>query len=104
MVKAINILLLFFFMNFLSAPTISAVFDLDLPTANLNFSEEEETHSSAKKNIPLAEEEDLKFLSNFYLPFLIGELTYQNNFMMESIHSINDDLVLKIPSPPPESV
>ena len=102
MVKAINILLLFVFMNFMSAPTVSAVLDIDLPTAGLTMSEEEETHSSSKKNNPISEEEDLKYLSLYFTPFFNTDSKYMNEFVMQTIHSINDDLVLKIPSPPPD--
>lgn len=102
MVKAINIILLFVFMNFMSAPTISSLLDIDLPMAGLTMSEEEETHSSKKKNNPITEEEDLKYLSLYFTPFFKTKSNYMNEFLMETIHSINDDLVLKIPSPPPE--
>ena len=101
MVKAINILLLFVFMSFMSAPTISAVLDMNLPVSGLSISEEEETHSSNKKNNPISEEEELKYLSGFFTPFFNTESNYVNQFGIETIHSINDDLVLKIPSPPP---
>lgn len=104
MVKAINILLLFFFMNFLSAPTVTSVLDIDLPTAGFSMSEEEETHSSTKKNNPISEEEELKYFSEYFTPFFNTETKYMNEFLMETIHSINDNLVLKIPSPPPELV
>lgn len=86
----------------MSAPTISSVLDIDLPISGLTMSEEEESHSSNKKNNPISEEEDLKYLSLYFTPFFNSESNYMNEFLMETIHSINDDLVLKIPSPPPE--
>lgn len=102
MVKAINILLLFVFMNFLSAPTVASVLDIDLPTSGFSMSEEEENHSQTKKNNPVTEEEELKYLSLYFTPFFNSDSKYTNEFHAETKHSINDDLVLKIPSPPPE--
>lgn len=104
MVKAINILLLFFFMNFMSAPTVAAVLDIDLPTSSVSMSEEEETHKTNKKGNSFSEEEDSKYLSNFFTQFSDTESKHLNEFATVTIYSISDDLVLKIPSPPPELV
>lgn len=104
MVKAVNILLLFFFINFMSAPTIAAVLGIDLPTFGFSLSEEEENHSSTKKNNPISEEEDLKYISPLFTTFFNLETDYSNAFLIETIHSIKDDLVLKIPSPPPDFI
>ena len=86
----------------MSAPTIASVFDIDLPTSGFSLSEEEENHTSGKKNN--YSEEDVKFISNYNIPIFNTESTYVNEFVVETVHSINDDLVIKIPSPPPESV
>nr|WP_297307605.1 hypothetical protein [uncultured Flavobacterium sp.] len=103
MVKAINILLLFVFVNFISAPTLALVTDISLPTISFS-TPEEETHSSNSNLNSFSEEEDLKFLSLFFTPFYNTDAVYKNEFLIETKLSINDDLVLKIPSPPPELI
>lgn len=91
-------------MNFLSAPSISTLFDVDLPISNLNLAEEEENHSSSKKKTNPPQEEETHYFLSFRTPSIFSENSRGNYFIIQSENTIKDDLVLKIPDPPPEFV
>lgn len=89
-------------MNFLSATSICSFFDKDITFSNTKIAEEEENHSSSKKNNQPSEEEEYHYLSSFNFYHATNSHNSKNYFFIETNHSIKDDLVIKIPSPPPE--
>lgn len=84
------------FLGFLSAPTMFALNDKELNTIILTEEEEHETHSS---NTKIAEEELQAINLSQILYFLSDFLIFHNH---NTSHSVSYDLVIKIPSPPPE--
>ncbi len=107
MLKIFNISTLILFVCFLFAPTITYAFNADVDTYSLIINEEEETHSKQKSksnNNTVNEEEEKEVhyytFQNFknYLaqkPIFVASSNFDNS-------TLKDDLVFKIPLPPPE--
>ena len=106
MLKTFNILTLFLFVCFLFAPTVSYALGKDINTYSLILNEEEETHSKTKNkaNNNINEEEEKEVQYHFFNNF--NKLLSNNSLILLSLiylnDSIKDDLVFKIPLPPPE--
>ncbi|WLD23133.1 hypothetical protein NU10_10500 [Flavobacterium dauae] len=106
MLKVFNISTLILFVCFLFAPTITFALNKDINPSVFAINEEEETHSKTKKgnnnNINEEEEKEVQyhFFHNYHKIVSNAVIAYLNlNF---SKHAIKDDLVFKIPLPPPE--
>jgi len=106
MLKVFNISTLILFVCFLFAPTITFAFNKSVNVSTIAINEEEETHSKTKKgnnnNINEEEEKEVQyhFFHNYHKIASNAVIAYSNlNF---SKHTIKDDLVFKIPLPPPE--
>jgi len=107
MLKVLNISTLLLFVCFLFAPTVTYALEAEVDTYSLIIAEEEETSSNTKtkNNNSVAEEEEKEV--NYY--------TFEKfrDFKMNSIsfylqrcainYTLKDNLVFKIPSPPPEN-
>jgi len=107
MLKIFNISTLLLFVCFLFAPTITFALKKDVKNYSLILNEEEETHSKGKSkcNNTVNEEEHKEIpyysFANFriYLHMKPGYVDGSN-----IVHRIKDDLVFKIPLPPPEQL
>jgi hypothetical protein len=88
--------MLFMFLGFLSTPTIMALNDEELTTIIINEEEEHENHSSKVK----FNEEEIKAIHSPNFTFFLTDLQIFHNH--QTGKSLFDDLVIKIPSPPPE--
>lgn len=95
MIKFLNIVFLFLFLGFLSTPTVFAFFEKETPSFAI-VEEEEETH---KTKVQLGEE-DLKALPIIKFSYFLSEKVLFLSHLSD--HSIQDDLIIKIVSPPPE--
>lgn len=104
MLKVFNISTLLLFVCFLFAPTISFALNKDINTASLVLAEEEENHSKTKKNNNNLNEEEKEVHYSFVNQFNNILLKNRSTGLKPAItnHSIKDDLVFKIPLPPPE--
>lgn len=106
MLKVLNISTLILFLCFLFAPTISYAIDKDLIKENIVLTEEEESHSKSKKgNNNLSEEEENEVHYSLLSQFrnIISKSGLNNFYLAMNDFSIEDDLVFKIPLPPPEN-
>lgn len=105
MLKILNITTLVLFVCFLIAPTVSFAFNKDIDTYSLILNEEEESHSKTKsQNNNFSEEEEKEVQYHFFhnLKYLSTKITQANKNLNSLKHTIKDDLVFKIPLPPPE--
>lgn len=105
MLKIFNLITLSFFLCFLFAPTLSFALNKDLNTAMIIVAEEEENHSKTKSpNNNLSEEEEKEVHYNFSNPFenILTKNGLWSNELICCNHTIKDNLVFKIPLPPPE--
>lgn len=107
MFKFFNITTLLLFVCFLFAPTITYALNSDVDTYSLIVNEEEETHTKSKSkttnnNINEEEEKEVQyhFFNNFCKLAQKAVIVVKN--LNISKHDIKDDLVFKIPLPPPE--
>lgn len=107
MLKIFNISTLLLFVCFLFAPTITFALKKDVKSYSLILNEEEETHSKGKSkcNNTVNEEEHKEIAYNSFANFRIY-LHMKPGYVDGSniIHRIKDDLVFKIPLPPPEQL
>lgn len=106
MLKTFNIITLLLFVCFLFAPTITFALNKDVNTSSLVLNEEE-THSKTKSktsNNNINEEEEKEVQYHFFNNF--KNLTSNNAVVrlnrISLKYTIKDDLVFKIPLPPPE--
>ncbi|MBA5793009.1 hypothetical protein H1R17_05930 [Flavobacterium sp. xlx-214] len=106
MLKIFNISTLLLFVCFLFAPTISYALNSDVDTYSLIISEEEETHSKNKsKSNNTVNEEEEKEIHYYTFEKYKNYLSQQPIFVVDSDFNnsiFKDNLVFKIPSPPPE--
>lgn len=84
------------FVGFLATPTMLALHDQETSTIIINEEEEHETHTS---KLQLNEEEVKAIHSTYDITILLKSQLF-HNFYINQI--LTDDLVVKIPSPPPE--
>lgn len=108
MLKVFNISTLILFVCFLFAPTIAFALNKDVDTSTFVINEEEETHSKTKtkkgNNNNLNEEEEQQVHYHFFNnnQNLIYNPGFSDLNLISLIYTIKDDLVFKIPLPPPE--
>lgn len=106
MLKIFNITTLLLFVCFLFAPTITYALNKDVKTYSLIINEEEETHSKtkSKSNNNINEEEEKEVQYHFFLnlKYSSAKITLANKNLNSLKHTLKDDLVFKIPLPPPE--
>lgn len=107
MLKLFNITTLLLFVCFLFAPTITFALNKDVDTFSLIINEEEETHSKnkSKSNNNTVNEEEEKEIQ--YYSFEKFRISLQKTYVFVNGSDLNnnaikDDLVFKIPLPPPE--
>ena len=106
MLKIFNISTLLLFVCFLFAPTITYALNKDVVNSSLIINEEEEvptkTKSKANNNINEEEEKEVQyhFFHNYHK--IVSNAVIVNSNLNFSKHTIKDDLVFKIPLPPPE--
>lgn len=107
MLKIFNITTLLLFVCFLFAPTITYALNKDTVNSSLIINEEEEVPTKTKSkasnnNINEEEEKEVQyhFFHNFNKLVTNSSIAFKNLNILK--HSIKDDLVFKIPLPPPE--
>ncbi len=109
MLKVFNISTLLLFVCFLFAPTITYALNKDVETHTLILNEEEETHTKTKSktnNNNINEEEENEVQNHFsnHLKYSSSKKNLANRNLNSLKHTIKDDLVFKIPLPPPEQL
>lgn len=107
MLKIFNITTLLLFVCFLFAPTITYALNKDVVNSSLIINEEEEVPTKTKSkasNNNINEEEEKEVQYHFFNNFnrLIRNTAIASSNLTFLNHSIKDDLVFKIPLPPPE--
>lgn len=104
MLKILNISTLLLFVCFLFAPTLSYAFDKDTQNIVVMAEEEENSQSKSKGNNNINEEEEKEV--HYYTFENFRGITLKNKGVIKSPSTNNftlkDELVFKIPSPPPE--
>ncbi|WP_372474016.1 hypothetical protein AB4865_01755 [Capnocytophaga sp. ARDL2] len=96
MQKWITHFLIVLFVGFLSTPTAFAMTDKEIENYIL-AEEEEESHNS--KNGEINENEVFADFSKSVKPLFSAEQIFH---LHTTTHTLSDDLVVRIPSPPPE--
>lgn len=109
MLKTFNIATLLLFVCFLFAPTITFALNKDVKIYSLILNEEEETHSKTKSktsnnNINEEEEKEVQYHFSNNIKCLSSKKAFANKNLNSLKHTIKDDLVFKIPLPPPEQL
>lgn len=106
MLKVLNISTLLLFVCFLFAPTVTYAIDADVDTLSIIVNEEEENNSKTKtkNNNSVAEEEEKEVNYYTFEKFRYLKTNSFGYYFQRSVtnHTLKDDLVFKIPSPPPE--
>jgi len=105
MLKILNIATLFIFVSFLITPTITFAFNIDTEAHTLILNEEEETHSKTKSsnnNLNEEEEKEVNYYFSQFFKISTSKKNTTNKNLVNFKNTIKDDLVFKIPLPPPE--
>ncbi|SFN74225.1 hypothetical protein SAMN05421741_11011 [Paenimyroides ummariense] len=107
MLKIFNISTLLLFVCFLFAPTITYALNKDVVNSSLIINEEEEVPTKTKSkanNNNINEEEEKEVHYHFFLNChkIVSNAVIANSNLNFSKHTIKDNLVFKIPLPPPE--
>lgn len=107
MLKIFNITTLLLFVCFLFAPTITYALNKDVVNSSLVINEEEEVPTKTKSkasNNNINEEEEKEVQYHFFnnCHKIVSNTAIANSNRILLNHSIKDDLVFKIPLPPPE--
>lgn|SRR5690606_30155202 len=107
MLKIFNITTLLLFVCFLFAPTITYALNKDVVNSSLAINEEEEVPTKTKSkasNNNINEEEEKEVQYHFFnnCHKIVSNASIANSNLILLNHSIKDDLVFKIPLPPPE--